>query len=441
MFDRAQQNNELRRVMDACLPGLEKRPDFDRDVLRQVRGEVKVKRKLSVGFVLTMILILITVTALAITAIQALHEKAIQQEAESGLIREWSADEKVEFVDEMVEAGIELNEAQIQSLHSDALSEEEKDTLAMQIMTGYYPTVDSVLTATDILSSEYGRYGTWPLELQAWYSETLKENGGSSDRWNVLPGDDAISEEQALCNAKGMLTEIYNYSQEEADTMFMERFFREVDVEGRSQSQWYFQFYPDINENEFYFVSLEPNGQYIQSGSTFTDETEGALLGQMYSDLRRSGKLKTVEDFASYAETVAPLINDAIARGVEDISPWAVYFASIPYALPIEADITQEEAIQIADAAVTSYTGWTLEEIYHYYVPSISFRVYDEDNFEWRLGYHLPVGGALNGYEDAYERFHAGEIPFCIIVRMNSRTREVFEVSESYNQNANRFGE
>ena len=434
-------DNTIKQAINSNLSAVHVSQRHVNRIMFNITEGKKVKKKLSVAFVLTMILILVIATALAVTAIQALHERAIQHEAESGLIREWSPYEKVEFVDEMVEAGIELDDTQVQSLHSDALSEEEKDALAMQIMTGYYPTVDSVLTATDILSKEYGRYGTWPLELQAWYSETLKANGGSSDRWNVLPGDHAISEEQALRNAKGMLTEIYNYSQEEADAMFVERFFREVDVEGQPQNQWYFQFYPDINDNEFFFVSFEPNGQYIQSGSTFANDTEGALLRQMYSDLRQSGNLETVEDFASYAETVAPLINDAIARGVKDISPWAVYFASIPYTRPTEADITQEEAEQIADAAVMSYTGWTLEEIYHYYVPSISFRVYDENHFEWRFGYHLPVGGSLNGYEDAYERFHAGEIPFCIIVRMNSRTREVFEVSESYNQNANHFGE
>ena len=218
-------------------------------------------------------------------------------------------------------------------------------------------------------------------------------------------------------------------------------FFREVDVEGRSQSQWYFQFYPDIDENEFYFVSLEPNGQYIQSGSTFTDETEGALLGQMYSDLRRSGKLETVEDFASYAETVAPLINDAIARGVEDISPWAVYFASIPYTLPTEADITQEEAITIADTAVMSCTGWTREQLYSDYVSSISFRLYVENTSEWRISYRLPVNGQLEGTAEIFERFYAGEMPFCFIVRINSRSAEVIEITKSDDVDANWFGE
>ena len=63
MFNQAPQDNDIRRVMDACLPGLENSPDFDRDVLRHVRGEIKVKKKLSVGFVLVIVLALAAVTA------------------------------------------------------------------------------------------------------------------------------------------------------------------------------------------------------------------------------------------------------------------------------------------------------------------------------------------------------------------------------------------
>lgn len=95
MFDRAPQDNELRRVMDACLPGLENRPDFDRDVLRQVRGEVKVKKKLSVGFVLVIVLVLAAVTALAAALLweqQVVPMKEIEQ-AEGDYVN-WSISQK-----------------------------------------------------------------------------------------------------------------------------------------------------------------------------------------------------------------------------------------------------------------------------------------------------------------------------------------------------------
>lgn len=68
MCDRAPQNNDIRRVMDACLPGLKNSPDFERDVLRRVRGEKRVKKKLSVGFVLVIVFVLMfAAIAFAIT--------------------------------------------------------------------------------------------------------------------------------------------------------------------------------------------------------------------------------------------------------------------------------------------------------------------------------------------------------------------------------------
>lgn len=63
MCDRAPENNAIRRAMDACLPRLENEADFERMVLKQVRGAIKVKKKLSVGFVLVIVLALAAVTA------------------------------------------------------------------------------------------------------------------------------------------------------------------------------------------------------------------------------------------------------------------------------------------------------------------------------------------------------------------------------------------
>jgi hypothetical protein len=83
MLDHAPQNNELRRVMDACLPGLENRPAFDRDVLSRVRGEVKVKKKLSLSFVLVIVLVLITVTALALVTLRDTAPLIAQTEHEA----------------------------------------------------------------------------------------------------------------------------------------------------------------------------------------------------------------------------------------------------------------------------------------------------------------------------------------------------------------------
>ncbi len=61
--------NPIRLALDECLTGLAERPSLRNKVLEQARGEIKVKKKLSVGFVLVIVLVLATVTALAVGAL------------------------------------------------------------------------------------------------------------------------------------------------------------------------------------------------------------------------------------------------------------------------------------------------------------------------------------------------------------------------------------
>lgn len=68
MFDRAPEENALRRAMDACLPGLENKPGFDREVLMRAKGEMKMKKKFKFGLALTILVALLSMTALAVGA-------------------------------------------------------------------------------------------------------------------------------------------------------------------------------------------------------------------------------------------------------------------------------------------------------------------------------------------------------------------------------------
>ena len=63
MLDRVPQDNRLRRAINACLPGLEDHPSFEQDVLKCVRGEEKMKKKLSVGLVLAIAFVLMFAAA------------------------------------------------------------------------------------------------------------------------------------------------------------------------------------------------------------------------------------------------------------------------------------------------------------------------------------------------------------------------------------------
>ena len=61
--------NPIRSALDECLVGVVERPSLRNQVLKQVRGEIKVKRKLSFSLTLALFLLLATVTAFAVSAL------------------------------------------------------------------------------------------------------------------------------------------------------------------------------------------------------------------------------------------------------------------------------------------------------------------------------------------------------------------------------------
>ncbi len=129
---------QIREAVDARLSSLQGDPWLAQRVLANAKGEQKVKKKISVGFVLVLVLVLAAVTALAAMTLTTFYERAIELEGKSGLIRDWSAADKMALVDWMVEAGADLDEKQVGRLHDDALSDDDKGKLAIEIMYAYY---------------------------------------------------------------------------------------------------------------------------------------------------------------------------------------------------------------------------------------------------------------------------------------------------------------
>ena len=148
----------VRASIGDCLSGVDQLPSLRADIMRKARGEVKVKRKLSVGFALLIVLVLAVATALAAITLNAFYEKAIQKEGESGLIQDWSAEDQTALVDWMIDAGIELDADKVAQLQVTNLSEEKKSTLAMAIITDYYPARDGILSTVDIIAKEKGPF-------------------------------------------------------------------------------------------------------------------------------------------------------------------------------------------------------------------------------------------------------------------------------------------
>ena len=444
MANRDRRDNAIRHAIDAQFSGVVVNPRLRRRVLREVRRKGIVKKKLSLGLVLMIILVLITVSALATMTLSALFEKAIEVESQSGFIQDWSTEDKVALVEWMKAVGVEQDDERIAKLNDENLPEEQRDNLAMEIIAEYFPSREEKLTTMDIVAKEYGPYEDWSIELKAWYTSTLEkyhhdEKNGVSAR-NVLPNEDEFSEEEAKSFAHDCLTEIVGIDEPYISTLRLAIYFQESieDVPNPSRT-WYLNYFdPDTGEL-LYFVYMSSYGELIDCGGPEEYNTVGEQLEKEFRDLISNDgdcTFFTVEGFAAFGQDLAPRINDAILKG-EEISKWPTYFSKIPYAYPSETSISEEEALRIGTEAILKYCGWDAQELNDYYKLSLSYRIYDPASPEWRLSYRLPAGAK----DEALEKFHAGEIPFCLIVRMHSESGEVIEVCESYDSHTNWYGE
>jgi hypothetical protein len=200
MNDRAPEMNDIRRVMDACLPGLEDNFEFDRKVIGRVRGEVKVKKKLSVGLALAIVLILAAITALAAIVLEWRDAAYyLQKESSQSPFQTWTSTEKSALVSSLVEDGAILESEEVRLLLSGALNDDAEGELAERIMMEWLAAPVDHVAFRPIVEKIWGAFSGWTLEQKAWYTQTLTEAGIQSPDMEmfVLPENDAMPQQEA----------------------------------------------------------------------------------------------------------------------------------------------------------------------------------------------------------------------------------------------------
>ena len=156
----------VQRVIDHSLSGIQEDPWMAQRVLNmahetQGTGGIFVKKKLSVGLVLIMVVLLSSV-ALAWSLSNQYFEDVAQLQFTSGYYDDWGWEEKQKMVGIMQEHGL------ITEKEATALSTEEAVDAYMIERYGINGRSD-VIGLWSILETELGPINTWTLEQKAWY--------------------------------------------------------------------------------------------------------------------------------------------------------------------------------------------------------------------------------------------------------------------------------
>ena len=210
------ENNRIQNTIDANLSGLYVSRCQRDTLLHEITGGKKMKRKITVGLVLVITLLLATLTALAVGI---WHETAdqvanLQAGETTAFFADWPTADKVKLVTILEEAGV-FPEGLFQkaaALTADTMTADAQNALACDILTEWTAgTVDTV-TLDSILETLNGPMSTWSMEDLVWYNGLLDKYGmlTEEDTAYILPeiGKD-ITQAEAVNIAKQTFQSIY----------------------------------------------------------------------------------------------------------------------------------------------------------------------------------------------------------------------------------------
>lgn len=97
------QNNQIKDSINRTLSLLPVEGLNASDLLVQAKGGRKVKKQLSVTFILAIVLIAITVTALAVVTIREVGRQIAENEKNQGYFLNWTIEEKTRLIKSLID--------------------------------------------------------------------------------------------------------------------------------------------------------------------------------------------------------------------------------------------------------------------------------------------------------------------------------------------------
>lgn len=406
---------QIRKAVDARLSGLQGDPWLAQRVLANAKGEEKVKKKISVGFVLVLVIVLAAMTALAAMTLNALYERTIEMEGKNGLIQDWNTVDKVALVDWMIEAGIKLDEDQVGRLHDAGLSDDDKGKLAIEIIESYFPARDGVLTSVDIIAKEKGPIEYWSLEDKAWLSDMLAQYQPEEIKGGryLLPDENVISQKEAEEAFFSHYKNAFGLSKDDFDLSTMTVSFGEGTMKSRKVELW------AININ----IKGNPDsiGAFIAADGTIINAIDPFAHNWRddWYDTFMSDAFWTIDGMCQFKEEWKPRVEEIVESG-EKPDADLEYLLTKQFSAPKASDINEDTANEIANDAVMAHGNFTKSDLAYYLIRK-AYTLDESDNgtyFFWYLAskkiWELP--------EKDHDRF----IP--IAVHIDAATGDLVEI-------------
>ena len=341
----------VQESIDSGLSVMQGDPWLAQRIMNQERtGGFIVKKRLSVGLVLAIVLMLIAVTALAaalLTPKEVVEQVAVPT-AQSNMQENYTYEDLKKLISILNENGITLDEGStlMQAFHA-GKGYWEKDTI------------------DEICYSAFGRnQGVWTLEQKHWYGEIMAAIGVWGRNIWLLPEGEEISLSEARALAVKTLKDAYDAelpTESNDDWEVYETFELvwqpETDSFPRENAQWTVWFSRCNGGSLSYDVTFDRFGQNaVPWRASFLEKINTKNWGTVMDDLEEREGTCTQWPLETWAE-FGNLIS---GMEMKDQNGWLYQHAG--YRLPPEGAVSAEEAFGIAREK-TGVSGWIGESI------------------------------------------------------------------------------
>ncbi len=341
------ERRQIHQAIDSTLSGLTGDPWlFQRISAETGKGDKKVKRKLSVGLVLAIVLVLLATAALA--AVLLSHQEIMEQvavplanenDSPAGVNNTYSPEQLAELIRALNENGITLDENnRIMQLIQNGQGYWEEETI-MELCRQAFG----------------GNFYTWTLEQQDWFERLMVDIGYSESYESRLPGPDNMTYEAAEAFAFTALREKYgeDLPLEDRSVFRLERAFYHDTEDNLNGATWSF----DLESLDFthgnynaVFEDKDPKGT-ISMSADVPDWTKPYTGEQVLAKLRRIYSWSQGEWPRTAWQALHEMLQDAeVDNGLRNGAELKAYWLT-EYPDPTEDDITREEAVRIAGSA------------------------------------------------------------------------------------------
>lgn len=375
------------------------------------KGGLTVRKKFSMSFVLTLILILFSLTAVAAVVLSGKAFVAQYIAPLSGNTDgdTWSYDELQYIKNVAVENGVPMTDEILSKFETeDLVFKETLMRLFMKMELGDSPA-------------------SWPVEDQAWYDELLFSYGLVTERTRFVPMEGEITAEDATNAAikyaqDNWMIDLSDVSSYRKYTQYM----LSTDESGEENRVWNIEF--EFANGYTYVICIASDGEIIDDPFlTYIHTPEDSVShheanSTSSADLTGLAMCMTNDSFynvytlASFRENYGEMINLADDRGSSELQLMK-QLLNIPYAMPGEKDITPEDALEIAKQKAID-NGWTAEWL-EWCKNSVSYRIYTNEQPVYRVCFKLTATNR--------DVFYQRSMPFGFVVYIDPATGAVSE--------------